>query len=39
MPHIKRRATGFLILMVIAIFVLIAVLILIMTKSPRPYIA
>jgi hypothetical protein len=35
MPHIKRRATAFLILTAVAIFVLVAILIVLMTIPAR----
>jgi len=35
MPHVKRRATAFLLVMVLSIFVLCALLIILMTRPAR----
>lgn len=35
MPHMKRRATGFLILTILAVFFLLAALIILMTRPAR----
>ena len=36
MPHVRRRATAFLLLTILAIFALIAALILLMTRPAWP---